>query len=232
MKIFVYEYICGGGMAGQRLPDSLAAEGWAMLASIVEDFARIPGCEVVTTVDERFAGQRLEASHVRQIAATTRDACSAHERHRIEQDVIAAFGAKCDWSVIIAPETGGVLLDRVRWIEKAGGRVLGPGSAAVAIASDKFECGRVLQRAQVPVVSGEIVDLDRLVRQVDSLRYPIVLKPRDGAGSQATFVIQDPIELVSAVSQAKSESQVSEFLIQRYIHGMAASIALLAGPQG
>jgi tyramine---L-glutamate ligase len=219
MKIFVYEYICGGGLAGRPLPESLAQEGWAMLASIVEDFARIQGCEVLAMLDDRFAGRPLSASHIQLITPT------------IERELIAKLSGESDWSLIIAPETDGVLLDRVRWVEQAGGRLLGPSSAAVAVASDKIECARVLRQAGVPVVGGESVDLALLVRSSEQIQYPIVLKPRDGAGSQATFLIHNSIELASAAARARQELPASEFMVQPYVRGIAASVSLLIGWQ-
>jgi predicted ATP-grasp superfamily ATP-dependent carboligase len=230
MKIFVYEYICGGGLVGRPLPESLAREGWAMLASIVEDFARIQHCTVLTTLDERFAGRPLETANVRQIASHRSG--STRVRQQIERETIAELATECDWSLIIAPETDGVLLDRVRWVEQAGGRLLGPNSIAVAIASDKIECARALHKANVPAVIGQRVDLDSFLRRGAQMRYPIVLKPRDGAGSHATFLIRDSVELASAVVRARVEAPVSEFIIEPYLHGVAASVSMLIGPHG
>jgi tyramine---L-glutamate ligase len=125
-----------------------------------------------------------------------------------------------------------VLLDRVRWVEQAGGRLLGPNSIAVAIASDKIECARALHKANVPAVIGQRVDLDSFLRRGAQMRYPIVLKPRDGAGSHATFLIRDSVELASAVARARVEAPVSEFIIEPYLHGVAASVSMLIGPHG
>src|SRR5689334_15740916 len=42
MRVFLYEYTCAAAAAKAGAP-SLRTEGWAMLAAICEDFARIPG---------------------------------------------------------------------------------------------------------------------------------------------------------------------------------------------
>ena len=145
MRVFIYEYICGGGLAGQPLPVSLAREGWAMLASIVEDFARVEGCEVTATLDARLQGRPLAAHRTERFAA-----CD-------ERDAIRRLAAECDWTLVIAPEFDNILLERVGWVEQAGGRLLGPSSVAVAVTADKFVCGKVLEQAGVPTVVGEIV---------------------------------------------------------------------------
>jgi hypothetical protein len=232
MTVFIYEYICGGGLAGRPLPHSLAREGWAMLASIVEDFARIQGCEVMTTLDERLADRPLPAHHIWRIGAKSRSGQLALVPNSLERHAVAELAARSDWSLVIAPETGGVLFDRVRSVEQAGGRLLGPTSAAVAVATDKLECARVLERAGVPAVGGAIVPLDGLPRRALNLRYPVVLKPRDGAGSQATFVIRDPRSVDSAAACARHEAPEREFVLQPYMQGVTASVSFLIGQKG
>ena len=56
MRIFVGEYVTGGGLADQALeaiPSSLRREGAAMLQSIVSDLAEV--AETVVPLDPRFA---------------------------------------------------------------------------------------------------------------------------------------------------------------------------------
>jgi hypothetical protein len=231
MKIFIYEYVCGGGLAGQPLPESLAREGWAMLSSVVEDFAYIAGCEVVTSVDDRLAGRSLAAQHVERLGEAATCLTEA-EPSTAERRLIARLAAESDWSLIIAPETRGVLFDRVRWVEQAGGRLLGPASSAVALTADKLHCAELLQQAGVPTVASETVDLAELSRRLHELRFPFVIKPRDGAGSQATFLIRDRMSLDSAVDCARREAAGSEFLLQPYVQGTAVSASFLIGPHG
>jgi predicted ATP-grasp superfamily ATP-dependent carboligase len=225
LKVFIYEYICGGGLAGTPLPDSLAREGWAMLASIVEDFSRIDGCEVVTTLDERFAGGSLSASWVNRISANGESPPRDAERRVIER-----FAADCEWALIIAPEFDGILFDRVTWVERAGGRLLGSSSRAVSMATDKFTCGQLLQRAGVPAVSG------RLIRIADGLpadcTFPAVLKPRDGAGSQSTFLVLDAEALDSCLRELQATGIGGEFLLQPFVDGKPVSVSFLVGLTG
>jgi hypothetical protein len=58
MRIFIGEYVCGGGLAEQTLeeiPAGLRREGAAMLQSIVSDLAEV--AETVVPLDPRFAGR-------------------------------------------------------------------------------------------------------------------------------------------------------------------------------
>lgn len=59
--------------------------------------------------------------------------------------------------------------------------------------------------------------------------FPAVLKPRDGAGSQATFRIDAAAMLSSCVAQARAEGFDGELVLQSYVSGRAASVAFLVG---
>src|SRR2546428_569098 len=52
MHVFIYEFACGGGLAGQSAMSSLRTEGRAMLTAVLEDFCRLPGVQVVTILED------------------------------------------------------------------------------------------------------------------------------------------------------------------------------------
>src|SRR5262245_25792257 len=52
--VVIHEYVTGGGLAGQDLPESWAAEGRAMRIAAARDFAAVRGVRVVMTLDARF----------------------------------------------------------------------------------------------------------------------------------------------------------------------------------
>ncbi|MGH8532306.1 MAG: ATP-grasp domain-containing protein, partial [Gammaproteobacteria bacterium] len=53
-RIFVCEYITGGGLAGEALPVALAAAGDAMLRALLGDLRAIPTVKTATTRDPRL----------------------------------------------------------------------------------------------------------------------------------------------------------------------------------
>ena len=61
MRIFVCEYVTGGGLCGQPLPASLSREGDMMLTALVKDLAALDGVEIVTTRDKRLPALRAPA---------------------------------------------------------------------------------------------------------------------------------------------------------------------------
>src|SRR5262249_53573838 len=199
----------GGGLAGAELPPSWAAEGRAMRRAIAADFAAVPGFRVVMTLDARFPDEPGPWCLVR---------ISPDDESR----QLARLAAEAGWTLVIAPESDGILADRTRWIERAGGRLLGSSAEAVELAGDKLRlstywqsqgirtpaCCRVIPRVGLP----------------ENLGYPVVLKPIDGAGAVDTFLIP------GAQSIPDEVRALLEALVQPFVEGVPMSASFLVGP--
>lgn len=119
--VLVHEWVSGGGLAGSPLPVSWAAEGRAMRREIAADFARIPSSHatVVVTLDARLTDEPGPWSVVR-IGEGELD-------HRLRE-----LARAVDFTVLIAPETRGVLAELTRSLTQAGAdsRIFGRGGRA------------------------------------------------------------------------------------------------------
>jgi predicted ATP-grasp superfamily ATP-dependent carboligase len=215
MRVFVYEYTCGGTGGGA----ALHAEGWAMLTAVVEDLTRRPGVSTATLLDAGL----LSAARARwgagvHIATATADT---------EESIFRSLAAAADWTLVVAPESDGILAQRCHWVRQAGGRLLGPSAEALAQTADKLEFSRRLGRVRgVPTPPTVPFHLPFAV----PWPFPWVCKPRDGAGSQATFVIHNEEELRHSIDQARAEGWQGELIVQPFVPGRAASVACLLGP--
>ncbi|HLW63983.1 MAG TPA: ATP-grasp domain-containing protein [Gemmataceae bacterium] len=210
MRIFIYEYTCAAAVEKSAAAVSLRAEGAAMLAAVVEDFQRVPGVDVVT-----IRGTRLES-------------CPTF-KHTDEQAFRTA-ARQADYSLIIAPEFDGMLLDRCRWVLEEGGRLLGPSPDAVALASDKFAMFRWWNVHDVP--TPDTIPLEPAAPARDSLAGAVgsvICKQRDGAGCSFARVIP-------AADWPKLHDELialpdrPALIVQPYIRGQDASVAFLIGP--
>ena len=143
-----------------------------------------------------------------------------------ETAAFAALSKECEWSLIIAPESDGVLLERCRVVEEAGGRLLGPSSTAVALTGDKWALSQHFLRHDVPTPPCQLLH-DQIS---PSIGCALVCKPRHGAGSQATFVVGNADELSRAVEAARREGFVGELLVLPFIPGQPVSVSFLIGP--
>ena len=94
--------------------------------------------------------------------------------------------------------------------------------------ADKLALGRHLAERGIPTpacrpyVEGE---------EGNGLGFPLVWKPRHGAGSQATFLVDSAAELLACAAAARAEGYVGEAVIQPFVPGTPASVAFLVGPR-
>ncbi|MBN1904451.1 MAG: ATP-dependent carboxylate-amine ligase, partial [Deltaproteobacteria bacterium] len=98
-KILIHEYITGGGWKEAELPQGLASEGFLMLSAILEDFMKWGRFTVCTTLDKSLAQASITADSITIIDP------SEHEK------TLAGLAKECDFAIIIAPESNGILAD-------------------------------------------------------------------------------------------------------------------------
>ncbi|PHR89453.1 MAG: hypothetical protein COA78_35835, partial [Blastopirellula sp.] len=210
IKIFVFEFITGGGLLS--LPDapvpegSLLQEGAGMFLSISKDFLADPRFELVTLRDHRIEQTEL-------FEATVREVRSAEE----EQALFLQNCNEADYTLIIAPEFENCLTDRVRWAEENSATLLSPGLEFVQLCSDKWKL------AELWLVAGVKTPPTFLTTEKNRLAIqgPIVVKPRYGAGSEDISIYPTP--------DARDLSD--ELVIQPQISGMSVSISALGNSE-
>lgn len=167
-----------------------------------------------------------EGRTMRDAVATDFAALPGYEVVTLDDDEpssFAALAATADWSLVIAPEFDGILSARCRWVLAAGGRLLGPDPSAVDLTSDKLALADHWRAHGVPTPA----TTDRAPTPCEA--FPVVWKPRDGCGSTATFLLRDRFELAQAVAAAEYGGPM---ILQEYVPGVAASVAVLCGPAG
>ncbi len=212
MKIFIFEYLTGGGLyeQGQPLPGlrKLLAEGRAMATALAEDFARLPECEVTVSWDAALEQHGLPACRVELV----------HSWKEMEHTLHGCAKA-ADGVVIIAPENDGILFHLVAAVTRVGGRLWGPNEEFVRLASNKHATAEALSAAGVRTPPG--MHVHEGANFPNTLSLPAVWKPLDGADSQGIRLIttRDAGQFVSpGVGR-----------VEAFIPGRAASVACLCG---
>jgi tyramine---L-glutamate ligase len=213
MKVFVYEWATGGGLVEEpgSMPGSLAREGAAMIGGLVTDLQRIPDCRLVTFRDPRFVQLALGNCEIVEILSRF-----AHDEE------IERVAAESDATILIAPEFDGILWKLARRVTAVGGKLLSPSPEFIRVASDKHRTCDTLRNAGVPVPEGRVLDSDEPLPA--DFPYPAVVKPIDGAGSQDTYFVRSPYDAPPAYAWQRR--------LERFMPGMAASVATLCGPSG
>ncbi len=193
MKIFVFESVTGGGYVDKPFPPpSLCREGSAMLAALAEDFAALDGIAVWAMRDARLGGgKQPQGRWIRWETVATAETA---------RQTFDSLVRQADWTVVIAPELEGELLAWCRQVEAAGGRLLGPPPALVALTSDKEATCRYLAAAGIPVPAGVVLEPGQPVPQ--DFVFPAVVKPCWGAGSQGVRLVRDAQAAEKAVARA------------------------------
>ncbi len=210
-QIFVYEHLTGGGKLGQDLPpQSLLREGQAMVTALAADFAALPDVAVTITRDARQEGISIPNCRVLKESSAPEAATRFLD-----------LAAESDWTVLIAPEFDGILLERCRMVETVG-RLLGSLSAMVELASDKHATVQWLHSHGIPAPKG--IRLQAGGTLPSDFRYPAVLKPIDGAGSMNV----ERIERANAPLVRVTEPSCLEV----YHAGTPASVAVISGTKG
>ena len=214
MHIFVYEWATGGGLVEEpgALPASLVREGAAMIGALAADLVRIDGCRVTALRDPRVLQLALPGCEIVDVLSKF--------SHGEEFERLAA---EADATILIAPEFDGILLKAAQRVVASGGRLLSPSPEFIRIAANKqrtcemLGSGRCARRRTVSCIEPE----EPLPAD---FAYPAVLKPVDGAGSQDTYLVSGPHDAPPAYAWPRR--------LERYMPGLAASVAVLCGPAG
>ena len=209
--ILIHEWVTGGGLAGQMLPASWAAEGGAMRRAICRDFSLIPGIRVLMTLD---AGLPDEPGPWETIRIGPGE----------EWEQLRQLASRSDFTAVIAPESSGLLEERAALLAKIGAKSLGSTPEAIAVAGDKLRVSELLNQRQIPTPRSQRVE--PALGLPDDFPYPAVLKPIDGAGSVDTFLVSD------ASWSSGGTFTGSAALIQPLIDGIPMSASLLVGKDG
>jgi predicted ATP-grasp superfamily ATP-dependent carboligase len=206
VKIFVCEFVTGGGLYREGLPPSLAKEGALMRDAVLSGLSRLPEVELVTTHDFRLTPRHAFPS----------------VNISFDEDVWAIWeqcvqGADALWPV--APESEGILARLCDLAVQHGKRLFASSPSAVRLGASKYATSKHLDQAGIPVVSTFQLD------ELQSLsRGSLVVKPNDGVSCEGSRVFADMQELTEWL---KVQEQTDAYIVQPLLEGIPASISML-----
>ncbi|MHA1131469.1 MAG: ATP-grasp domain-containing protein [Candidatus Helarchaeota archaeon] len=199
----------------------LFPEGFAMLSAVVEDF-RSADEEIIITLDSRLKNLKdnLRAQQIINIGEGEFEVIF----EKIINDV--------DAILLIAPESGNILYDLAKKVEKSGKKLIGPSSNAIRIATDKTKTHKQALDAHVLVPSAirvafseKLPLIDKICRQIG---YPVVFKPIDGVGGAGVCIIAHQQDINAGIQTVQQETQLDVFQIQKLINGLDLSVSAIA----
>jgi predicted ATP-grasp superfamily ATP-dependent carboligase len=215
LRVFVCEFVTGGGLAGRPLPPGLCREGDMMLQALVKDLAELPGLEVAVTRDRRLPAPGLPCA-MSWVDAGDDPWALWHA---------AITDADAVWP--IAPETDGLLARLSDLVVASDRSLLGCRPDAVRLTASKRRTAEHLAAQGVAVVptfpltaalAGGLPAADA----AGSTGW--VVKPDDGAGAEDTLLFRSAAALGSWV---EATPDLGRFVVQPYLPGRATSLSLL-----
>jgi tyramine---L-glutamate ligase len=206
VRIFVCEYVTGGGLQGRAASASLIAEGAIMVQALATDLADIPGVRVLAAHDPAVPLSPLPAE-VRVVAP---DGTWRQWRE---------LAAEADAVWPIAPETDGAL-ERLTELAEAEGRpVLNSRLDALATARSKRATIRHLESRGIPVIPTVGAHDDPPPSEAGW-----VAKPDDGAGCDNTIFLPD----LAALKRWRHAGPPASSVLQPFLPGATLSLSFLA----
>jgi predicted ATP-grasp superfamily ATP-dependent carboligase len=130
MRLFVTEFITGGGFANHPLPDGLKQEGLLMLNSVLADCSRIHHIQLTTCLDTRIT---LDHSNV--------DVYPVEDSADYMQQV-SKLAQASDYAWVIAPESSGVLESLVSQLAKQNIPTINCDAESIRVTGDKITASR------------------------------------------------------------------------------------------
>lgn len=199
-------------MAGELLPESWLAEGHAMRRSAISAF-RDAGCKILTLQDHRLPPEDdtefLEIRHQADLRPALLDLID-----------------KTDFGILIAPETGGCLAEIVRVAEdQKPGWHLGCRWEAIELCGDKLQLAKFFHNHQAPHPRTWLIE--NAENGWKQSERPLVIKPRDGAGSLDTYKIKSSRDF-----NLRTISNQSGMIVQEFFEGISMSLSVLCDGLG
>lgn len=224
-KIFIFEFISGGGFNIKSIPSSLFCEGFAMLRSIVDDFREL-GYHLITLLDYRieYLSSLLNVNSIEIVRPSD---------NFIE--LYKSLVKKSNYCFVIAPEFSNILLNLSQIVKENDRKLLSVDIPGITIASSKHKTFEyfIENKLKTPPtylipLKDEYPDLQFLKRKVMELGFPLIIKPDDGVGAESIHLLKSQKELKSLLIRFKEKFERSrKYVVQTYIEGIPLSLSLL-----
>ncbi len=205
MRLFICEFITGGGLRNQELPANLAKEGNMMLEALLVDLLALGITDIFTTRDNRLNALSLPVATV----VIESDAYSVWQSCMDDADAV----------LIIAPESDDILYRLTLMAEQSACFNLGCTSDAVKTASSKIQTATLLNENNIDSIATDF--LNNKVTSHDKNAW--VIKPDDGVGADGCYFCEDNESLNKLITSIN----IKNFIIQKFQSGIPASLSMI-----
>jgi predicted ATP-grasp superfamily ATP-dependent carboligase len=204
LKVFVCEFVTGGGLYREPLPASLLREGELMRNAVLQDLSQIENLNVTVTCDVR-------------VSIPLNVECVSIEPGQDVWSIWQDCMQDADLVWLVAPETDGILEKLALMAESLGKSILGCSSSAIKVAANKWDTYQLLKAFDISTpITFKYTNFPR------GQSGPWVAKLIDGVACENSRYFDSEDELIGWM-QDKQDSHI----IQQYQLGTAASFSML-----
>jgi predicted ATP-grasp superfamily ATP-dependent carboligase len=203
MRLFVTEFITGGGFANHPLPEGLKQEGLLMLNSVLADCSRMNDIQLTTCLDPRIT---LSHNNIDVYPV---------EYSTDYIQLVAKLAHENDYAWIIAPESSAVLESIVSQLAKENITTINCDVESIIITGDKVKCAIYLLNAGIDTTE------NLTLTQAQEYPYKVVIKNRFGVGCEGLKICD------SGALGLECIDDFDQWVVQPYIEGEHLSLSLL-----
>jgi len=211
IRILVFEFISGGGLAKQPLPESLLQEGYLMRNALLDDLCALMDVELLVLQDARIAQQtEQQYAHLQTLTIFQQTDL---------QILLSDKQSTYDIVWLIAPETDGILAFWCHFFSQQGKALATSTQAAVEVCQDKFRTFKLLQDAMIACVPSRLFNVSPLSNDTRS-----VIKANTSVGCDEVYFVESEQHWENVRLKLKPEG---EYIVQPYIPGKVLSLSCL-----
>ncbi|MFX1573466.1 MAG: ATP-grasp domain-containing protein [Promethearchaeota archaeon] len=224
-RLFIFEYISGGGYSQIDIPISLFCEGFGMLKSIITDFYRLD-FEISTILDYRIflLSKYLPTNIIKKVES--------------KEKFIRKFKTLVKNSThvfIIAPETSNILYNLTKIVKNYKKILLSTNLEGIKIGTSKinthdfFKTNKlVTPRTYLIPYKKKNLYVEFIIEKLYKLGTPIIIKPEDGVGAESIYYFETEDQIKAYFQQHKKFLDINRnYIIQQYVEGLDLSASLI-----
>jgi len=225
-KIFIFEFVSGGGYNKVVIPSSLFCEGYAMLRTTIEDFKKL-GFQIITILDVRieFLSQYLKADIIK-LVNNNDDYIKTYTEYVRESS----------YCFIIAPEFSNILYNLTKIAKDNKKTVLSVGLDGIVLGASKLKTYNFFLENKVNTPKTYRIpfkkrfDLEFILQKFETLGCPVIIKPEDGVGSESIFYFENKAQITHFFENSNEKIDLSRnYILQEYIDGEDLSVSIING---
>ena len=208
VKIFLYDHVTGGGLAGQVVPAAKLRAAQTIVRAMLEDLLSVAGVSVTLWCDSRVKlDLNLDSARLTQTQVDSFDEAAWLQTVN-----------NCDAVWLIAPESEGVLERLASAVLRSGRLMLGCSPKAVRICASTI--------ASIGALSAAGIDAASAVAPADCPTWAsaCVLRPDGGSGAGDTRVFADAR---GALEFHRRSDSARPMAVQHYVDGEHLSLSMI-----